>query len=44
MSKQSSLNVQGTEITIYSVEKKDYISLTDIAKSKSGDARAADII
>jgi KilA-N domain len=41
---QVKLNVQGTEIAIYSIKKKDYISLTDIAKSKDGDARAADII
>jgi len=42
--KQTKINVQGTEIAIYSIEQKDYISLTDIANSKDGDARAADII
>ncbi len=42
--KQTRIKVQGTEIGIYSIEQKDYISLTDIAKSKDGDAEAADII
>ena len=31
--KQTKINVQGTEIAIYLIEQKDYISLTDIAKS-----------
>lgn len=42
--KQKTINVQGTDIAIYSFDQKDYISLTDIAKSKDGDGRAADII
>jgi len=38
------INVQNAEITILSVEKQDYISLTDMANAKDGDGRAADII
>ena len=41
---KTSISVQGTEIAIYSIQQKDYLSLTDIAKSKDGDGRAADII
>lgn len=33
--KQTKMNVQGTEITIYNIEHKDYISLTDIAKYRN---------
>jgi hypothetical protein len=38
------INVKDTEITIISVEKKDYISLTDMANAKESESRAADII
>lgn len=38
------LNVKDTEITIISVEEKDYISLTDMANAKENESRAADII
>jgi len=38
------ITVQGSEITVFAAKEQDYISLTDIAKSKEGDARAADII
>jgi hypothetical protein len=38
------INVQDTEITIISVEEKDYISLTDMANAKESKSRAADII
>lgn len=38
------INVIDTEITIISVEDKDYISLTDMANAKEGESRAADII
>ena len=38
------ITVQGTEITIVSERNNDYISLTDMANAKEGEARAADII
>lgn len=38
------INVKDTEITIISVEEKDYISLTDMANAKECGSRAADII
>lgn len=38
------INVQGVSVGIFSKNNKDYISLTDIAGSKSKDSRAADII
>ncbi len=38
--KQSKISVQGTEISIYSIEYRDYISLTDIAKYKNSEAPA----
>jgi len=38
------INVKNTEITIISVEERDYISLTDMANAKESDSRAADII
>ena len=38
------ITVQGTEITIVSARDNDYISLTDMANAKEGDARAADVI
>ena len=34
MSKNKTITVQGTEITIFQAEKSDYISLTDIARHK----------
>src|SRR5690554_2924126 len=40
----SRINVENTEITIISVEGKDYISLTDMANAKESESRAADII
>lgn len=36
-SKESKLNVEDTEITIYTHADKDYISLTDMLKAKDGD-------
>jgi hypothetical protein len=42
--KNSIIEVQGREIGLVSIGNEDYISLTDIAKSKEGDSRAADII
>jgi hypothetical protein len=44
MSKKEKITVQGTEITIVSDNGNDYISLTDMANAKNGEARAADII
>jgi hypothetical protein len=38
------INVENTEVTILSIENKDYISLTDMANAKEGESRAADII
>ncbi|MBF0239371.1 MAG: KilA-N domain-containing protein [SAR324 cluster bacterium] len=43
MNKNTTITVQGTAISIYSIEQKDYISLTDIAKYRNNDA-PADII
>ena len=36
--------VQKKEITVVTVEDKDYISLTDMANAKESESRAADII
>jgi hypothetical protein len=45
MGKKETISVQGTEITVFSSPKEsDYISLTDMANAKEGEARAADII
>jgi hypothetical protein len=38
MSKKESINVQGTEIVLFSHKKEDYISLTDMAKYKNAEA------
>lgn len=38
------INVKNTQITIISVDDRDYISLTDMANSKESRSRAADII
>ena len=34
MAKNKTINVKGTEITVFQGEQSDYISLTDIAKHK----------
>jgi hypothetical protein len=45
MSKKNKIiEVKGISITVFQTEKEDFISLTDIAKSKENDSRAADII
>ncbi|GEM56750.1 DNA-binding protein [Flavobacterium branchiophilum] len=44
MAKNKKITVKGTEITVIHNESSDYISLTDMANSKDGDSRAADII
>jgi hypothetical protein len=38
------IHVQNIEISISNLNDDDYISLTDMAKAKEGDARAADVI
>lgn len=38
------LTINDTEVTIVSIEEKDYISLTDMANAKKNESRAADII
>jgi len=40
MSKKETITVQGTEIAIVSMQEKDYICITDIAKYKSDDPTA----
>ena len=44
MSKNKKIEVKGIPITVFQTNEDDYISLTDIAKSKENDSRAADII
>jgi hypothetical protein len=34
------MGVQGTEIAIYSIDQKDYMSLTDIARYRNSEANA----
>lgn len=38
MAKNKSLNIAGTEISLISKEKEDYISLTDMVKSQMQEA------
>ncbi|MDR0977322.1 MAG: KilA-N domain-containing protein [Prevotellaceae bacterium] len=42
--KKNVINVQGADITITQMNNEDYISLTDMANAREGEARAADII
>lgn len=44
MSKISNFNIENIIISITKIEEEDYICLTDMAKAKEGDRRAADII
>lgn len=44
MSKIQKLDIENDLISIIKIEKEDYICLTDMAKAKEGDNRAADII
>ena len=39
----SKISIKGTDITVFKVNKEDYISLTDIAKYRSAEA-PADIV
>jgi hypothetical protein len=43
MAKNKKITVQKFEITISQMFNQDYICITDIAKTKEGDSRAADI-
>ena len=40
----SQITVQETSITVITVEKTDYICLTDMAKARTDETRAADVI
>ncbi len=40
MAKKKQINVKGNEITVVSIDKQDYISLTDIAKYKTDNTSA----
>ncbi len=42
--KNTIIQVQDLPITISQIDEQDYISLTDMAKGKDGDGRAADVI
>lgn len=44
MSKISAIDIKNAIISITKIEEEDYICLTDIAKAKEGDNRAADVI
>ena len=44
MSKLNKLDIENTIISITKVNEDDFICLTDMAKAKQGDNRAADII
>ena len=44
MSKLKKINIENSFISITKIEREDYISLTDMAKAKTGENRAADII
>ena len=44
MSKIKKLDIENVIISITKIEKEDYICLTDMAKAKEGDNRAADVI
>ena len=42
--KQNIIEVKGTTINVFHSKENDFISLTDIAKTKENDSRAADVI
>ena len=44
MSKLNKIDIENTIISITRIHEEDYISLTDMAKAKQGDNRAADVI
>ena len=42
--KTSIITVQNLPVNIISIDRNDYISLTDMAKARTDDVRAADVI
>jgi hypothetical protein len=44
MSKISTIDIKDAIISITKIKEEDYICLTDMAKAKEGDNRAADVI
>jgi hypothetical protein len=44
MSKMKAIDIKNAIISITKIEEEDYICLTDMAKAKEGDSRAADVI
>jgi len=44
MNKISTIDIKNAIISITKIEEEDYICLTDMAKAKEGDNRAADVI
>lgn len=44
MNKIKKIDIKNTIISITKIEEEDYICLTDMAKAKDGDNRAADVI
>jgi hypothetical protein len=44
MSKISTIDIKNAIVSITKIEEEDYICLTDMAKAKEGDNRAADVI
>jgi len=42
--KTSLITVQQIPVTVMSIDQRDYISLTDMAKARTDAARAADVI
>jgi hypothetical protein len=42
--KTSLITVQETPVTVMSIDQRDYISLTDMAKARTDAGRAADVI
>ena len=44
MNKLNKIDIENTIISIIKIHEEDYICLTDMAKAKQGDKRAADVI
>lgn len=42
--KTSLITVQNVSVTIMNIDQNDYISLTDMAKARTDNSRAADVI
>ncbi len=43
-SKSKTLHIQDVSVSVISLNDDDYICITDMAKAKQGDSRAADVI